>query len=154
MDNSLLLGIPIGIATGAIIIAAFVAWMGWSRNQGRYDIPKYLPRDDERAWAIAVASAKRLWSLRKCKYIRYEDWDLGVLQVDKGMLDKYDTKPRFGDVILVPQKWGGLHACVITKELNESGIVQRFITIYLGEFDAKQYVIYDGRDRTRSKVIQ
>lgn len=159
MDNSLILGIPLGILLVAFGAMAMILFMGYSRNQGRYDIPKYLPRDDERAWAIAMASAKRLWSLRKCKYITYENWDLGVVQVDNSILSKYETKPRFGDVILVPKKWGGLHACVITRELDliqhpAIGNIQRFITVYLGEFDAKQFVIYDGRDRTRTKVIQ
>lgn len=150
MDNSLVVGIAIGTVIGVIAVIAIIALVAKSRNKNRYDIPKYLPRDDERAWAIVSACSRRLWSLRRCKFIHYTDWDLSILKVDVSIASEYDTSPTFGDVILVPKKWGGLHACVITRELGND----QFITTYLGEFDGQAKVIFDGRDRTGAKVIQ
>lgn len=139
-----------GLVLGTAIIAIGI-WLAIRlRNANRYDIPKYLPRDDERAWAIVTAGPKRIWSLKKCKYITYANWDLGILAIDMSIHKDYDTYPKFGDVILAPMKWGGFHACVITKELTNHQVV----TTYLGEFDGQQQVIYDGRDRTGAKVIQ
>ena len=151
MENQIGVGILLGMVIGASIIAVSILFMGFFRNKDRYNIPKYLPRDDERAWAIVSACSRRIWSLRKCKYIKYDNWDLGLLFVDDSIVKEYDTSPTFGDVILVPKKWGGLHAFVITQELSNRF---QFVTTYLGEFSGKQQVIYDGRDRTCSKTIQ
>jgi len=150
MDNSLAVGLLGGIVIGVIGVIAFISLVIYLRNKNRYDIPKYLPRDDERAWAIVSACSRRIWSLSRCKYIHYDNWDLSILKVDVSIVDDYDTSPTFGDVILVPKKWGGLHACVITRELGND----KFVTTYLGEFDGQAKVIFDGRDRTGAKVIQ
>ncbi len=157
MANSIFLGITLGVIITIVILYGLMWFLVWLRNKNRYDIPKYLPRDDERAWAIAMVSAKRIW--HKCKYVSYDDWDLGILSVNERIMEDYDTKPRLGDVIIAPKKWGGYHACVITRELNPMehfaiGKYRKFITVYLGEFNAREYAIYDGRDRSRSKVIQ
>lgn len=153
MDNSILLGVSLGFVIGAAIVVALVAYAAWSRNKNRFDIPKYLPRDDERIWAQAMVSPKRIWALNRCKYLEYDNWDLGILRVKFGILKAYDFRPKFGNLVIVPKKWGGYHACVITRELECSEGDQRFITVYLGEFDAKELVIYDGRDRSRAEVI-
>lgn len=157
MANSVFLGIILGIVIAVIVVYGLLHLLIWLRNKNRYDIPKYLPRDDERAWAIAMVSAKRVW--HKCRYVSYDDWDLGILSVDGNIYNDYNTKPRLGDVIITPKKWGGYHACVVTRELNPVehfaiGKYHKFITVYLGEFNAREYAIYDGRDRSRSKVIQ
>jgi hypothetical protein len=150
MENTLAVGILGGFVIGVIVVIALIALATYLRNKNRYDIPKYLPRDDEKAWALVSACSKRIWSLNKCKHLSYDNWDLGILKVNVEVINEYGTIPTFGDVILVPMKWGGTHALVITRELGNS----QLITTYLGEFDGKARVIYDGRDRTRAKTIQ
>jgi hypothetical protein len=149
MEKTLAVGLIGGILIGATFVIALIALATNLRNRNRYDIPKYLPRDDEKAWALVSACSKRIWSLNKCKYLSYDNWDLGILNVNVEVVNEYGTIPTFGDVILVPMKWGGTHALVITRELGNN----QLITTYLGEFDGKARVIYDGRDRTRAKTI-
>jgi len=145
--NSISVGI--GLLIGLTMVFVGLVCLAVFRNRNRYDIPKYLPRDDEFAWAIVMAYPKRLWSLAECDYLVYDNWDLGILRLYPDIEEEYGTKPIFGDVILVPKKWGGTHACVLMKELDNN----RFVTIYLGVFNARKQVIYDGRDRTRSQII-
>lgn len=140
---SIMIGI-VGLSSLTIILWHLLLW---SRNLNRYDIPKYLPRDDEVAWALVMASPIRIWRLRDNKYLTYDNWDLGVLRFYDGIQNRYLTQPQITDVILVPRKWGGNWAVVITRELQNN----RFVTTFLGEW--KNGKIRRGRNQDRIIVI-
>lgn len=125
------LSITIGIVGVFVSLAVLFYGTMWMKNTDRYSYPKFLPRDDEVIWAKAVAIPARIWSYRKTKAMYFDNWDLGILAVNPEDLKRiYGTVPRVTDVILVPRKWGGFWAVVITKRLRN----HRFVSTFLGEF--------------------
>jgi len=137
------LSIIIGIV-GTTTTLMLLYWLaGWLKNANRFDRPIFLPRDDEVAWALAMASPRRLWLIPSTAGLFYDNWDLGILKIHENLIQaKYQTKPRMCDVILTPKKWGGHWACVVTKELNSN----RYITTFLGEYH-ENHTITRGRKK-------
>ena len=140
---SILVGV---IGLSSIVVLLWYA-VGWSMNSSRYDRPKYLPRDDEALWAKVMASSRRAWYYKSIptEVMSFDNWDLGILKTDPERLEKiYGLTPRVTDVILVPKKWGGNWAVVITGKLKGN----RFITTYIGEFTNGK--IHRNRSRENS----
>ena len=144
-----IISILVGVLGLSAIIVILFYLTGISMNMNRYDRPKYLPRDDETLWARVIASTRRLWVYNRIKAdaMSFDNWDLGILRTDpKILLATFNTNPRVSDVILVPKRWGGYWAVVITQELR----MNRYITTYIGEFHSGKI----HRDRnTKDSVI-
>ncbi len=136
------LSILIGTVGLSIILYIFWWIAGWLKNVNRYDRPKFLPRDDEVAWSMVMASPKRIWDYRVVDAISFDNWDLGILKVDpKRLLKRYGTRIRICDVVLVPRKWGGYWAVAVTKKL----LHHRYVTTFLGDYHNER--IRRGRNK-------
>ncbi len=107
--------------------------MGYVMNIGRYGMPKYLPRDDEVYWAMAMAYPNRIWSFKDTTPINISNWDFCILQVDMDKcLEDYETVPRPTDVVVIPKKWGGHWAIMVHRPLKNN----RFACTLIGEFNS------------------
>lgn len=139
--------LSIAISAAGLIGIIVALWhiLLWSKNLNRYGYPKYLPRDDEVAWAMVMASPIRIWRYRDNKYITFDNWDLGILKMFPGIQNRYGLTPQITDVVLVPKKFGGQWAVVITRELQNN----RFVTTFLGEFRNGKI----RRSRSRENII-
>ena len=144
------ISILVGVLGLSVVIIILFYLTGISMNMVRFDRPIYLPRDDEALWAKVIASSRRLWLYRKIptNAMSFDNWDLGILKTNtKALLAIFNTSPRVSDVILVPKKWGGHWAVVITQELRNS----RYITTYIGEFHSGR--IHRNRNTKDSVTI-
>jgi len=138
------LSILIGII-GTTSTFALLFWLiGMIRNANRYDRPIYLARDDEVAYAMAMASPRRIWIYDDVTSLVYDNWDLQLLKAYPQIKSNYDTIPRMCDLILTPKKWGGYWASVITKDLGKKHTremqIYQYITTFLGEYHEDHHI--------------
>jgi len=142
------LSVIIGVLGTSSMFIAFYYVLGYIMNLNRYGMPKFLPRDDEVAWSMAMSCPHRVWSYQKTSELSYINWDLGVLSVNEEACGKiYGMTPRVIDIVLVPQKWGGYWAVMIYKKLQAN----RFATVFLGEYSNGK--VRSTRDRQNPIII-
>ncbi len=142
------LSVVVGVLASLSVIVALYYILGYVMNLNRYGMPKFLPRDDEVAWSMAMSCPHRIWSYQKTSQISYDNWDLGILKVMEGnCAEEYDIVPRVTDMILVPQKWGGYWAVMVFRKLQSN----RFATVFLGEFANGK--VHSRRNRQNPVII-
>jgi hypothetical protein len=144
--NALSVIVGIGLCMG--MLYGFYKVMGYIMNIGRYSMPKFLPRDDEVYWAMAMAYPNRMWSYKNNSHINIQNWDMCILQVDEeACTEDYHTSPRILDIVLVPKKWGGYWAIMVHRRLNNN----RLACTLIGEFNSGK--IQSIRHRTSNIII-
>lgn len=137
----------LSISLGILLVPAMLVvlfYLGtYLKNRDRYDIPRFLPRDDEVIWAMVMSNPGRIWQLSTTIGLRCIKWDLGIFEFDKTYDVRYNTSPMITDVIIAPRKWGGDHALVVTHILPPEGNRYRLVATYIGEY--KNEKIKSGR---------
>jgi hypothetical protein len=145
------LSISLGILLFPIAMVGLFYFVAYLKNRDRYDIPRFLPRDDEVIWAMVMTNPGRIWSLPKTAGLRCVDWNIGVFSFESAYESRYKTSPTISDVIIAPKKWGGNHALVVTQILPPEGNRYRLVATYIGEYTNER--IKSGRtDVSRQSV--
>lgn len=145
------LSISLGILLVPAMLVVLFYVTAYLKNRDRYDIPRYLPRDDEVIWAMLMSNPGRVWSLSNTIGLKCYKWDLGIFEFDKTYDVRYNTSPMVTDVIIAPKKWGGAHALVITQILPPEGNRYRMVATYVGEY--KNEKIKSGRTDVNRQSI-
>lgn len=145
------LSISVGILAVPLGLIALFYLIAYIKNYDRYPIPKYLPREDEVIWAMAMSNPGRIWLLPKVKSMRCISWDLGMFTFDLSKEHIYEAPPMVSDIIVTPKKWGGYHALAVTQILSPDGNKQRFVATYIGEY--KNETIKSTRTGSGNKII-
>lgn len=145
---SILIGIGTVFGTG-VFLWYFTAFL---RNLARYDIPRYLPRDEIVAWTMVMMSSIRHWDFNRTEAMDFENYDLGILCLDdERHAKRFDIYPNVSDVVIYPGKWGVQYATVITQKLHTINGRLRYAVTFIGEIqDGK---LHRGRAASHLKVI-
>jgi hypothetical protein len=146
--------VQILIGIGIVFSTAILLWHGTAflRNLFRYDIPRYLPRDDIVAWTMVMMSSIRHWDFERTPAMDFENYDLGILSVHEEKHAKtFDLYPNVTDVIIYPGKWGKQYATVVTKKLHTINGRLRYAVTFIGEI--RDGYIHRGRTVSNYKII-
>jgi len=146
--------IQILIGVGMVFGTALLLWYGtaFMRNIFRYDIPRFLPRDEIVAWCMVMMSSIRHWDFDRTPAMDFENYDLGVLSLDEEKhLRDFDVYPNVTDVIIYPGKWGRQYATVVTQKLQTISGKLRYAVTFIGEIKDGQ--LHRGRRVSNYKVI-
>jgi len=127
------LSLSLGVLLVPGLLVGLFYFIAYLKNLGRYPMPKYLPREDEILWARLNASSMRIWALSNTTGFKCVNWDMGQFEADSNLLKNYGTNPICSDVVIVPKKWGGYHALVITSVSLVDNRYQVY-AVYLGEY--------------------
>jgi len=147
-----IVSILIGIGTVSMLLPILWYSAAALRNWSRYDIPKFMPRDEIVAWSMVMMSSIRHWDYERTPSIVFENYDLGILSCDVEEHDKdYDIFPQVTDVIIYPGKWGRQYATVIHQKLRTISGRQRYAITFIGEI--KNGKLYRGRNVNSYKAI-
>lgn len=145
---SILLGIGTVLGTG-VFLWYFTAMI---RNLSRFDIPRYLPREELVAWSMVMMSSIRNWDFERTRSMSFENYDLGILSVNsKEHIKDFDTVPQVTDVVIYPAKWGRQYCTVITQKLHTINGRLRYAVTFIGEI--RDGELHRGRDTSNYKFI-